>query len=81
MRTVTVHEAKTHLSRLLADVENGDEVVIARGSTPIAKLVRFNGESELARRRRSAFGVDTSGFRVPDDFDAPLDDAVLALFE
>ena len=36
---VTVHEAKTHLSRLLARVEAGEEVVVARGSVPIAKLV------------------------------------------
>lgn len=36
---VTVHEAKTHLSRLLARVEAGEEIVVARGTTPIAKLV------------------------------------------
>ncbi|OQW48113.1 MAG: hypothetical protein A4S16_07160 [Proteobacteria bacterium SG_bin6] len=39
MATVTIHEAKTHLSRLLARVEAGEEIVIARGSTEIAKLV------------------------------------------
>jgi antitoxin (DNA-binding transcriptional repressor) of toxin-antitoxin stability system len=39
MRTVTVHEAKTHLSRLLACVEAGEEIVIARGKDEIAKLV------------------------------------------
>jgi prevent-host-death family protein len=36
--TVTVHEAKTHLSRLLARVEAGEEIVIARGKKPIARL-------------------------------------------
>lgn len=36
---VSVHEAKTHLSRLLARVEEGEEIVIARGSTPIARIV------------------------------------------
>ncbi|MBX9814850.1 MAG: hypothetical protein A4S12_09880 [Proteobacteria bacterium SG_bin5] len=41
MATVTVHEAKTHLSKLLARVEAGEEIVIARGSTEVAKLVRI----------------------------------------
>lgn len=38
-KVVTVHEAKTHLSRLLVEVEAGDEIVVARGKTPVAKLV------------------------------------------
>lgn len=38
-RTVTVHEAKTHLSRLLRAVEAGEEIIIARGDTPVARLV------------------------------------------
>jgi antitoxin (DNA-binding transcriptional repressor) of toxin-antitoxin stability system len=42
MPTVTVHEAKTHLSRLLAQVEAGEEVVIARGKVQIAKIVPLN---------------------------------------
>jgi prevent-host-death family protein len=41
MRRVNVHEAKTQLSRLLQDVEDGDEIVIARNGTPVAKLVRY----------------------------------------
>ena len=40
MVTVNVHEAKTHLSRLLSDVEAGEEVVIARNGKPVARLVR-----------------------------------------
>ena len=39
MQTVTVHEAKTHMSRLLARVEAGEEIVIARGKVEIAKIV------------------------------------------
>jgi antitoxin (DNA-binding transcriptional repressor) of toxin-antitoxin stability system len=38
MQTVTVHEAKTHMSRLLARVEAGEEIVIARGKVPVAKM-------------------------------------------
>ncbi len=39
MATVTVHEAKTHLSKLIARAEGGEEVVIARGKVPVVKLV------------------------------------------
>lgn len=75
-REVNVHEAKTHLSRLLADVERGDEVIIARAGKPIARLVRFDrspGERTL--------GLDRGTFQVPDDFDAPLPEDVLRDFE
>lgn len=44
----TVHEAKTNLSRLLEEAENGQEVIIARGKTPVAKLVAIGH----ARRKR-----------------------------
>ena len=39
MKTVNIHEAKTHLSRLLARVEAGEEIILARGGAPIAKIV------------------------------------------
>ena len=45
--TVKVGEAKTHLSELLAKVEAGEEVIITRGSAPIARLSRFRGEGEV----------------------------------
>ena len=41
MSTVTIHAAKTNLSKLIARVEAGDEIVIARGRTPVARLTRF----------------------------------------
>jgi prevent-host-death family protein len=75
MRAVNVHEAKTHLSRLLQQVAEGKEIVIARDGDPIAKLVPFRPPS----RRR--FGIDQGVFRVPDDFDAPLPEEVLEDFE
>jgi prevent-host-death family protein len=73
-KSVGVHEAKTHLSRLLEDVAAGHEVTITRRGAPIARLVP-------ARDRRRRFGMDRGLFTVPDDFDAPLPDAVLADFE
>lgn len=46
--TVKVHEAKTHLSDLLNKVEAGEEVIIARGNEPVAKLTLFRGEDDVA---------------------------------
>lgn len=69
------HEAETRLSELLRRVEGGEEVVILRGDTPIARLVPVRG---TARRR---FGRDEGAFVVPDDFDAPLPAEVLDTFE
>lgn len=76
MKSVNVHEAKTHLSRLLVEVERGEEIVIARGGRPVARLLRF----EAAPVRRE-LGFDRGLFTIPDDFDAPLPDDILADFE
>ena len=69
-RTVTVHTAKTTLSQLLARVEAGEEIVIARGKTPIAKLVPFR-RAEPKRRfgaMRGRARVDASFFEtLPED--------------
>jgi prevent-host-death family protein len=74
-KSVGVHEAKTHLSRLLEDVAAGEEVVITRRGEEVASLVPV--------RRSSArqFGTDRGRFVVPDDFDAPLPDQLLDAFE
>lgn len=71
---VNVHEAKTHLSRLLARVERGEEIVIARSGRPVARLVRYD-------EPRRTLGRDAGLFEVPDDFDAPLPADVLRAFE
>ena len=75
MSAVTVHEAKTHLSRLLRRVETGEEIVICRGDEPVARLVPV--KSGRARQ----LGLDQDVFEVPEDFDAPLPDEVLEDFE
>lgn len=74
-KSVGVHEAKTHLSRLLDDVAAGQEVVITRRGQPAARLVALEG---LAARE---FGIDRGRFVVPPDFDTPLDDEVLDEFD
>jgi prevent-host-death family protein len=55
MRQVNVHEAKTELSRLLREVEDGEEIVIARAGRPVAKLVRHEAEREP---RKPGWGKD-----------------------
>jgi prevent-host-death family protein len=76
MSTVTVNAAKTNLSKLLARVEAGEEIVIARGRTPIARLSPINASP--AKRRFGAFkGVLTVG---PEFFE-PTTDAELAEWE
>jgi prevent-host-death family protein len=74
-KSVGIHEAKTHLSRLLEDVAAGEEVVITRRGEAVATLVPV--QPAAARR----FGIDEGRFAVPDDFDAPLPDEVLDAFE
>jgi antitoxin (DNA-binding transcriptional repressor) of toxin-antitoxin stability system len=58
--TVKIGEAKTHLSELLAKVEAGEEVIIARGNDPIAKLsrIRRNGDVETLIREIKAARAD-----------------------
>ena len=75
MSAVTVHEAKTHLSRLIRRVEMGEEITICRGEQPVALLVPVNSG------RRRHLGLDQDIFEVPEDFDAPLPDDVLDDFE
>jgi len=75
MDTVNIHEAKTHLSRLVEEVAAGGEVVIAKNGVPRARLV------PLERGRKLRFGVLKGKIRYPDDVDKPLPAKVLALFE
>jgi prevent-host-death family protein len=75
MRTVNVHEAKTHLSRLLEEVEAGHEVVIARAGRPVARLTPLQ-----PTRPPRQLGILAGRFVVPDDWDAPLPADVMAAF-
>lgn len=75
MAEVNVHEAKTHLSRLLLRVAGGEEIVIAKAGKPVARLV------PIAPKPQRLIGQDDGLFAVPDDFDAPLPAEVLALFQ
>ena len=76
MQIVNIHEAKTHLSRLLEDVAAGGEVVIARAGKPVARLVPV-----LAGVKPKKLGLLRGRIKVPDDFNVPLSPGELADFE
>jgi prevent-host-death family protein len=73
MDMVNVHEAKTHLSRLLARVARGEEIVIAKDGKPVAKLTAL-----LPRERKP--GRLKGRIRIGKDFDAPLPKAIAKAF-
>ena len=75
MVTVNVHEAKTHLSRLLVRVENGEDVVIARNGKPVAKLV------QIRQRGKRVFGSMKGLIELDDSFFDPLPEEELRLWE
>ncbi len=75
MTMVNIHAAKTHLSRLVDQAAAGDEIVIARAGKPVARLV------PLAEKPKRILGLLKGQLKIPRDFDAPLPDDVLALFE
>jgi prevent-host-death family protein len=76
MRTINIHEAKTHLSRLVEEVSAGEELTIAKAGKPLARLVPIKTPKQ----------VRTPGFlkgkmRIASDFDAPLPSELLDAFE
>jgi prevent-host-death family protein len=76
MIQVNIHEAKTHLSRLLQRVMAGEEVCIAKADKPVARIVPWHNEN-----KDRVPGLDSGLFAVPEDFDAPLPPEVLQGFE
>ncbi|HRO11995.1 type II toxin-antitoxin system Phd/YefM family antitoxin [Amaricoccus sp.] len=75
MKIVNIHEAKTHLSRLIAEAEAGEEIVLARGGKPVARLLRI---AVPAQRR---FGAMRGRARIDDAFFEPLPESELAAWE
>jgi prevent-host-death family protein len=76
MRTVNMHEAKTHLSRLAEEVAAGEEVIIAKAGKPVMKLVPFRPE-----RKRRTLGLLKGKIHITGDFDDPLPQEILGAFE
>ncbi|MGD0836063.1 MAG: type II toxin-antitoxin system Phd/YefM family antitoxin [Polyangia bacterium] len=76
MDAVNVHKAKTDFSRLLARVEKGEEIIIARDGKPVARLIAFDSSTGVP-----TLGADVGAFVIPDDFNAPLPEDLVAAFE
>ncbi len=64
MKPVKIHEAKTNFSTLISSVEAGDEVVVQRGSKPVARIVPYRAEGTRV------FGALRGSIALADDFDA-----------
>jgi prevent-host-death family protein len=76
MRTVNIHAAKTQLSRLVDAAAAGEVIIIAKAGKPLARLGPL-----VAPRTKRRLGILAGKLRVPEDFDAPLPDEVIAAFE
>lgn len=70
MTTTSIHEAKTHLSKLIQKALAGEEVIIANAGKPVVKLVPIEQPAKKVRQ----FGGWKGQIWMADDFDAPLDD-------
>jgi len=73
---VNIHEAKTHLSKLLARVREGEEIVIAKAGKPVARLIPV-----VEQPARRVPGSAKGKLMIAPDFDAPLPESVLESFE
>ena len=76
MNIVNIYDAKTQLSKLIEEAAAGNDVVIARGGKPVARLTRLD-----TPKRKLKFGVLKGKIKVSADFDTPLPNEVLAQFE
>lgn len=74
-KTVNIHDAKTHLSKLLEDVQRGEEVIIAKAGRPIAELKPYT-----PKRPAIKFGLLKGKLTIPEHFDDP-DPEIIKMFE
>ena len=77
MTTVNIHAAKTHLSRLAERAAAGEDVIIVKAGTPLAKL----GPLAPTGRKKRRLGLLAGRLKVPADFDAHLPSNILDAFE
>jgi prevent-host-death family protein len=74
MKTVNIHEAKTHLSRLLEGVGQGESFIIAKAGKPVAKVV------PIFEKPPQRIGFMEGQFFVPDDIDTPFKKEIEEMF-
>jgi prevent-host-death family protein len=76
MKTVNIHEAKTHLSRLIEEAVNGEAFIIAKAGKPRVKVVPFE---DLPKKKRR-FGFLKGKYVVPDDIDTMFEKEIEEMF-
>jgi len=77
METVNIHQAKTHLSRLIEKAAKGEAFIIAKAGKPMVKVVPLD-EATVPKKRR--IGFMDGQFTVPEDFDTMMADEIEAMF-
>ncbi len=77
MRIVNIHEAKTHLSRLVDKAAKGESFIIAKSGKPIVKVIAIDAPAAGETRR---VGFMAGQFSVPDDFDRMASEEIEKLF-
>ncbi|EJL52627.1 prevent-host-death family protein [Rhizobium sp. CF122] len=77
MQTVNIHEAKTHLSRLIEKAAKGEAFIIAKAGKPLVKVVPLE-EADAPKKRR--IGFMKGMILVPDDFDTMMADEIEEIF-
>lgn len=75
MPKINIHEAKTHLSRYVEEAAQGKEIVISKAGKPVARIVPLAAVKVVRK-----LGLLDGKARIPNDFNAPLPDEVLAEF-
>jgi prevent-host-death family protein len=77
MRTINIHEAKTHLSRLVEEAAKGESFVIAKAGKPMVQVTQLNVPEPKPKRR---LGMLEGQMTVPDDFDTMFQDEIEKMF-
>lgn len=77
MKTVNIHEAKTHLSRLIESALKGEPFIIAKAGKPLVKVEALDAPATVVPDR---LGFLSSEFEIPDDFDAMGSEEILQQF-
>jgi len=78
MQTINIHEAKTHLSRLVEEASQGKSFIIAKAGKPMVKVIPLSADD---REGEQKFGFMAGEISVPDDFDSLGATEILTLFE
>jgi prevent-host-death family protein len=77
MKQINIYEAKTQLSHLVDRASKGESFTIAKSGTPLARLVPLNEN----KPKKVKLGLMKGRIKIPEDFDAPLPEEILAAFE